>query len=65
MNLDLMVCPCKQVTLGDLLKAVKDGATTFAEVQEVTGVSTVCRGCKNKAQAMTENLIDEVKNGTL
>ncbi len=65
MNLELMVCPCKQVTLGDLVNTVKNGASTFEEVQEVTGVSTVCRGCKVKAQALVENLLEEKKNGNL
>lgn len=59
MNLELMICPCKQITLGYLVYTVEKGATSFEEVQEITGVGTMCRGCKNKAKAIVENLIEE------
>ncbi len=65
MNLELMVCPCKQVTLGDLVSAVKNGSSSFEEVQAATGVATACRGCKVKATALVENLLEEKKNGNL
>lgn len=45
------VCLCKKITDEEIIKAVKEGATTYEAVQEATTAGTGgCRGgrCKSK-----------------
>lgn len=37
---DTTVCYCNEVTLGEIKKAVEDGARTLEDIQEVTGACT-------------------------
>ncbi len=65
MNRDLVVCACKQVTLGTIIDAVKDGASSPDKVIKQTGAATICTGCKNKVKEITKNLVNEQKEGNL
>ena len=47
MNPEKVICTCKKVTKGDILKAMQDGATTFKEVREKTGAGNKCGHCKD------------------
>ena len=38
--MDDIVCYCKRVTRGTILRAVRDGARTLADVQRLTGAGT-------------------------
>lgn len=54
-----MMCICKGVSEERIRNAVKDGAVTFEEVQQITACSTSCGTCRPRI----ENLIDrELKN---
>ena len=39
-------CRCKNVSIEEVLNAVKNGADTVEKVMEATGSSTVCGRCK-------------------
>lgn len=54
MNNNQLVCKCKDVTVGDLREAVNSGAKSFEEVQNLTKVSTGCRGCTDHAKSFEE-----------
>lgn len=59
MNLDKTVCYCMNVTNGMVKDAVKNGATTLEEVQEITGASTVCGTCLENVQRLVEEFLAE------
>ncbi len=40
-----MICSCNNVTKGDLVCAVQDGAQTVAELKSCTKAATTCGGC--------------------
>lgn len=54
MNMDKVVCDCMSVTNGMIKEAVENGASTLEEVQEVTGVGTVCGGCIDDVQRLVD-----------
>jgi len=40
------VCTCKQVTLGEIIHAIKDrGASSIGEIGELTDAGTCCKSC--------------------
>ena len=47
MNPDKIICSCKKVTKGDILKAMKDGAKNYKDVKEITGAGSKCGKCKD------------------
>lgn len=57
MDYDKVVCGCYKVTVGDLNRAVKDGAKSFEEVQAVTKVGTGCGGCIESNKALVTYLL--------
>ncbi len=61
MKLDKIVCHCKRVTNGDIKTAVEQGARTFAEVQEKTGVGRGCKRCIDAATRVMEDCIEELQ----
>ncbi|TLX71038.1 cupin domain-containing protein [Labilibacter sediminis] len=40
-----IICHCKQVSYGDIRKAMVSGARTVKEIQEITGAGTECGNC--------------------
>jgi len=42
-----IICHCKQVSYGDIRKAMVGGARTIEEIQEMTGAGTGCGNCLN------------------
>ena len=46
MNKNKIICPCKKVTKGDILDAMKNGALTYKEVKKETGDGSKCGHCK-------------------
>lgn len=54
------VCLCRGISEEQIVKAIKDGATTFNEVKEETGAGTGgCRGAR--CQCNIELLIEKNK----
>ncbi|MDD5934700.1 MAG: (2Fe-2S)-binding protein [Clostridiales bacterium] len=56
-NMDKAICRCRKVFLADLEEAVNNGASSFEEVVEVTGIGKGCGRCKKQAQEVTEYFI--------
>jgi len=50
MNPDKILCACKKVTKGDILKAMAQGALTYKEVKRVTGAGSRCGACKDRVK---------------
>lgn len=50
----LGVCGCKQVSLEEAVKAVKNGATTVEEIGDITTAGTGCGNC----HALLQNVIE-------
>ena len=46
MAVDKMICPCKKVTRGDVLRAMAKGAEKYKDVQRMTGAGTKCGKCE-------------------
>lgn len=57
MNRDDIVCNCMEVTAGEIMDAIGNGAKTVEDVQEATGAGTVCGGCISDI----EQLLKEAK----
>ncbi|WFD12351.1 (2Fe-2S)-binding protein [Tepidibacter hydrothermalis] len=45
MPVNRIICNCKQVSYGDIRKAMVEGARTIEEIQEITGAGTGCGNC--------------------
>ncbi len=48
----VLVCQCMNVTNMDIEAAVKDGVSTYHQLQEHTKLGTVCGQCKDKAEEL-------------
>lgn len=57
MDYDKVVCGCYKVTVGDLNRAVKNGAKSFEEVQAVTKVGTGCGNCVDGNKELVNEII--------
>ena len=49
------VCKCKNVSVKEVVNAVKNGADTVEKVSESTGAGTVCGRCKSIIANIVEN----------
>lgn len=52
-----IVCGCFNVTAGDIVAAVKNGAKSFEDVQAVTKVGTGCGRCIEGNKALVDYLL--------
>ena len=50
MNPEKIICPCKKVTKGQILKAMEAGATGYKEVSKVTGAGSKCGKCEDEVR---------------
>lgn len=46
MNPEKIICPCKKVTQGEILKAMQKGASSFSDIKQSTKAGTKCGKCK-------------------
>ena len=69
-----IICHCKQVSYGDIRKAMVNGARTIDDIKEITGAGTACGGCLGSIENILsvacgcndvsmETVITAVKNG--
>lgn len=56
-NENLTVCGCLKVKVQDLEEAIKNGAKSFEEVQEITQVGTGCGHCVESNRALVNQLL--------
>lgn len=59
MDLEKVVCYCQNVTNGMIKEAVEAGAGTLEEVQDATGVGTVCGACVDNIQHLVDEFVKE------
>lgn len=57
MKRDKIACNCENVTYGQIIDAVNNGAKTFEEVSEITGCSTGCGGCREFIEVFVRDLV--------
>ncbi len=69
-----IICQCKQVSYGDIRKAMVGGACTIEEIKEITGAGTGCGGCTGEIEKILsvacgckgvsmEDVLNAVKGG--
>ena len=54
MSENTMICYCKGVTLGKVLAAIENGATTLVEVIDTTGAGSACERCVDRIKTIIE-----------
>ena len=59
MNMDKVVCYCMNITNRMIKDAVEAGAKTFEDVQEQTGVASVCGACLEDVQRLVDFFVSE------
>ena len=52
-----VVCTCLGLTIGDLKKAISDGATSFEEIQQMTDLGNICGVCVGEVREIVEHLL--------
>lgn len=50
MNTEKIICPCKKVTKGQILKAMEAGAHGYKEISKVTGAGSKCGKCEDEVR---------------
>ena len=63
MNQEKIICRCKNVTKGDLLKAIGQGADSYKEISQVTGAGTKCGECKKKVKLFIKKQLAKKQPG--
>ena len=58
MDRDDIICPCVDVTVGEIMDAYEDGATTVDAVNDATGAGSICGACLDNI----EELLTELKS---
>ena len=59
-DLEEVICPCFDITYGDIVKAVKEKKLkTLEEIMEETEAGTLCGGCLQELEELLEELLKE------
>ncbi len=56
-DMDEVVCRCWNVTVGDIKKAIDNGAESYEGVRDVTRASTGCGGCEDKVRKLVKEFL--------
>ncbi len=59
MNKNKEACHCHNVTYGQIMDAVANGATTFDQVQAMTHCATGCGKCRDFLEHFVKELVAE------
>jgi nitrogen fixation NifU-like protein len=54
-----LVCECKNVTDLDIEESILEGSRTYMDVQEDTGLGTVCGRCRDEAETLISQYIQK------
>lgn len=60
MNTDKMICKCKKVTKGDIIKAMEKGALSYKNVKKATGAGAKCGHCESEVRKFIKKHRDEI-----
>lgn len=61
MDKNAKVCYCFNVTVGDIAKAIEDGADSLGAVQIATKAGAGCGRCSSNIETITSKLLEEQK----
>lgn len=56
MNRDQIICPCLDITAGQIMDAYKEGAKSVEAIKEVTGAGTACEACLDEIEELIQSL---------
>ena len=56
-----IICKCKDVTKGDILKAMEKGATSYKDIREKTGAGSKCGKCEEDIKKFMKKHKDAVE----
>ncbi len=61
MDLDMekVICPCLDISIGDIKQAVDGGANSLEKVQEETSAGTICEACVEELEEVVQVLLNE------
>lgn len=59
MKRDKIACHCRNITYGKIADAVAQGASSFAQVQELTGCGRSCGKCREFIEHLVQELLRE------
>lgn len=62
MKRDKIACSCKDITYGMVEDAIKNGATTYEEVEKQLKFGTGCGKCKEYIEILVKSILDEKDN---
>ena len=62
MDKNAKVCYCFNVTIGDIAKAIEDGADSLGAVQKATKAGAGCGRCSSNVETITLKLLEEKNN---
>lgn len=57
MDREQVICPCMDITAGQIMDAYEEGATTVDAIKDITGAGSVCGACIDEI----EDLLNELK----
>ena len=58
MDKEQVVCRCTNVTIGDLVREIENGAKVFEDVQNTIKVGTRCKRCTMNVRDILSKLIE-------
>ena len=64
MNRHKTACNCKNITYGMIEDAIKNGASSYEEVEEILRFGTGCGQCKEFIQYLLRDLLEEINAST-
>ena len=57
MNRDQIICPCLDITAGQIMDAYKEGAKSVEAIKEVTGAGTACGACLDEIEELIQSFV--------
>ncbi|ERP31808.1 iron-sulfur cluster assembly scaffold protein [Chitinivibrio alkaliphilus] len=54
-----LICECKNVTDLDIEESILEGSRTYTDLQDDTGLGTVCGRCRETAESLLEHYIEK------
>jgi len=58
-NFDYIVCFCKGVRYSEIIKAIKEGCSTFEDLHQKLGVCSGCRSCKKEIESILKKELEK------
>ena len=60
MKKDKIACNCRNITYGKIEDAIRSGAKSFEEVQQITGCGKSCGKCREFLRFLVRDLLAEL-----